>query len=128
MRDSVLFVDDDEDVRYLLSRFLAQAGFVVHSASNGLEALKLLDRINPPAVILLDYKMPIMNGAEFLAAIRNEPRHQSIPVVFLSGHIDEWSGTALGAEIVLRKPVRPEALLATVAMFTSPRESPANVG
>ena len=67
MAHSILIVDDDADTRSLLGAFLTDQGFVVCAARNGRHAFQMLERIAPPSLILLDYKMPVMNGTQFLA-------------------------------------------------------------
>ncbi len=111
---SILLVDDDADLRLALRDFLTAEKFVVHTARDGQHALHVLDRIDPPNLILLDYKMPIMDGKQFLSMMRRVPRLQTIPVVILSAATREWSGAHLEVEEVLTKPVDLEVLGTTV--------------
>ena len=111
---SILLVDDDMDTRLVLRDFLTEAGFVVHTARDGQHALRALEKMDPPDLILLDYKMPVMDGKQFLGAQRKIPRLQGIPVVILSAATREWSGAHLEVEEVLSKPVDLEVLLETV--------------
>ena len=67
----VLVVDDDADTREALSEALADAGFCVEKASNGLEALERVKQSGEPDVILLDLRMPEMDGRQFLERIRD---------------------------------------------------------
>ena len=102
---SVLVVDDHMEIRLIFSRCLRDAGYVVHNAKNGQEALTLLDTARPD-VILLDVFMPVMNGAEFLESMRKSPLHQSIPVLLLSAVPDSPEvvyATKLGISRFLRK-------------------------
>src|SRR5439155_25022006 len=69
---SILLVDDDADLRLALRDFLTAEKFVVHTARDGQHALHVLDKIDPPNLILLDYKMPIMDGKQFLSTMRRE--------------------------------------------------------
>ena len=78
---SILLVDDDADLRLALRDFLTAEKFVVHTARDGQHAQHVLDKIDPPNLILLDYKMPIMDGKQFLSMMRRVPRLQTIPVV-----------------------------------------------
>jgi len=111
---SILLVDDDADLRLALRDFLTAEKFVVHTARDGQHALHVLDKIDPPNLILLDYKMPIMDGKQFLSMMRRLPRLQMIPVVILSAATREWSGAHLEVEEVLTKPVDLEMLRTTV--------------
>jgi len=112
---SILLIDDEVDTRLALRDFLTEAGFVVHTARNGQHALRTLEKIEVPDLILLDYKMPIMDGKQFLSVQRTIPRLQGIPVVILSAATREWSGAHLEVEEVLSKPVDLDVLLATVS-------------
>jgi CheY-like chemotaxis protein len=111
---SILLIDDDADIRMALRDFLTELKFVVHTARNGQHALQMLEKIEPPDLILLDYKMPVMDGKQFLSIMRRIPHLQMIPVVILSAATREWSGAHLEVEEVLSKPVDPELLLSTV--------------
>ncbi len=111
---SVLLVDDDAAIRVTLRDFLTDGGFVVHTARDGQHALQMLEKIEPPDLILLDYKMPVMDGKQFLSIMKRIPRLQMIPVVILSAATREWSGAHLEVEEVLSKPVDLEVLLSTV--------------
>jgi CheY-like chemotaxis protein len=107
-------IDDELDTRLLLRDFLTDAGFVVYTARNGQHALHTLEKIELPDLILLDYKMPVMDGKQFLAVLRGIPRLQDIPVVILSAATREWSGAHLEVEEVLSKPIDLEVLLTSV--------------
>lgn len=111
---SILLVDDNADIRLALRDFLTQEGFVVHTARDGQHALHVLEKMDPPSLILLDYKMPIMDGKQFLSHMRRVPRLQTTPVVILSAATREWSGAHLEVEEVLSKPVDLEVLRTTV--------------
>jgi CheY-like chemotaxis protein len=111
---SILLVDDDMDTRLVLRDFLTEAGFVVYTARDGQHALHTLEKMDPPELILLDYKMPVMDGKQFLGVQRRIPRLQGIPIVILSAATREWSGAQLEVEDVLSKPVDLEMLLSTV--------------
>lgn len=106
MSHTVLVVEDDLDIRQALLEILEDHGFSAVGARDGAEALRLLARATDlPCVILLDLMMPVMDGATFREAQRQDPRLASIPVVVLSAHRDlDWHTDSLDAVSVLRKP------------------------
>jgi CheY-like chemotaxis protein len=80
--DSILFVDDDESIREFVSMALMDEGYEVITASHGAAALDLL-RQKKPALILLDMRMPIMDGWAFLKAYQQTPEPH-VPVIALT--------------------------------------------
>ena len=85
MISSVLVVDDDPNLVRLMSRFLTLEGFAPVPASNGAEALIYLRGGGSASVILLDLRMPVMDGWEFRREQREDPVLAGIPIVVLSG-------------------------------------------
>jgi CheY-like chemotaxis protein len=83
----VLVIDDDSDARTLLELALSAEGYLVRSAVNGADALRVLRRWRPH-VILLDLAMPVMDGFAFRAAQLLDPRLAKIPVICVSGRHD----------------------------------------
>ena len=79
----ILVVDDDVHTRQLLSALLGAEGYVVRTARNGQEALGML-KGSAPALILLDLRMPVMDGVRFLEALRQDPRQSALPVVIVT--------------------------------------------
>jgi len=120
-----MLIDDDADTRVAIRDFLTTEGFLVHTAREGQQALHMLEKMDPPDLILLDYKMPVMNGKQFLAIQRRTPRLENIPVVILSAATREWSGAHLEVEEVLPKPVDLEVLLSVVNQILAPPAPPA---
>ena len=102
---SVLLVDDDEAVRRTIARFLTAEGFEVVEANNGLEALNYLRTGAGASVIVLDLRMPVMDGWTFRREQRLDPVLDKIPVVVLSG-ADADRFPELEAAEVFEKPVR----------------------
>ncbi len=114
---SVLVVDDDVDIREVLSEILVDAGYSVASAGDGVEALALLGQLRP-CLILLDLNMPVMNGRQFRAKQRTDPALSTIPTVIMSA-VDRMS-TLLGElapDDALPKPVRFLELMALVRRY-----------
>ncbi|MEO7862318.1 MAG: response regulator [Nitrospirales bacterium] len=99
---SVLVVDDNSDLRYLLSLRLVSAGYRVYGAANGWEALEQMDK-HSIEVVLTDYHMPGMNGFGLLSVCR--VTWPGIPVLFFSGEQDDMAHEAVerGAFAWVRK-------------------------
>lgn len=108
----VLLVDDEQDVRDLVSEILSRAGYTVRTASDGRDAIEVLDHVRP-SVIIMDLQMPIMNGAEFRQAQRRNREWIKIPTVVMTGTTDEPL-LDLAIEETLKKPVRAFKLLEIV--------------
>ncbi len=104
---TVLVVDDDDDTRATFSDILRDEGYRVLAAPNGKAALEMVVQNPRPDVVLLDLSMPVMNGREFLAAVRSDARLASLPVIVLSADIEQ---TPKGALHAIRKPVGIAAL------------------
>ena len=97
-------VDDDSGVRELLMRSLSFEGFDVMEAANGQDALTQLRTGRHPSVIVLDLRMPVMDGWAFRIAQRADPKIARIPVVILSG-ADAHRFQEIEAVAALEKPV-----------------------
>lgn len=101
----VLVVEDDPMTRAILRRTLDEAGFVVEEAEHGAEGIARV-RANPPAMVLLDLMMPVMDGFEFLTQLRSDPGNSGIPVLVLTAKeltSDEQQFLSTRAESVITK-------------------------
>jgi CheY-like chemotaxis protein len=109
----VVVIDDDADVRRFLIDSFEALGYRVEAAPNGQEGLEAIDRVEPQ-LLLVDFAMPGMNGADVAAAVRKRRPH--LPIIFASGYADsEAIERVLGTDkIVLRKPFRVDELQAAV--------------
>lgn len=112
----VLVIDDDPNVRELLSRFLGNEGFKVTTAVSGPEGLRRAKELKPD-VITLDVMMPGMDGWAVLTALKADPLTTSIPVVMLTMVNDQDIGYALGATEYLIKPIDRSKLLSTLRKY-----------
>ncbi len=121
-RPVVLVIDDDGDVRDLLTRFLSKEGFEVVTAASGREGLALA-RSRRPNVVTLDVLMPDVDGWSVLAALKADPALCDVPVVVVSMTDDRRRGYALGASDFLTKPIdtaRLSRILETRAGVSAP--------
>jgi CheY-like chemotaxis protein len=102
---SILVVDDDSAVRRAVARFLRAEGMDVLEAANGEEGLKQLRRGAAVSAILLDLRMPVMDGWTFRREQRQDPAIADIPVVIMSGaDVDRFA--ELEATASFEKPVQ----------------------
>jgi len=100
----LLVVDDDEDLLSTIAMALEVKGYRIATATNGSEALDRIGESGLPAAILLDMKMPVMNGAEFAAAFHSRYDHAT-PIIVLTASEDAQRRAAeVGAEAWLGKP------------------------
>jgi sigma-B regulation protein RsbU (phosphoserine phosphatase) len=114
----ILVVDDDNISRRLLVRTLTASGYRCEEAASGIDALARL-RDEPPALLLLDYDMPGLDGAEVLKQMRADPAPviAQIPTIMLTGHGSEESEVLCleaGADDFVTKPVHPAVLRARI--------------
>lgn len=108
----ILVAEDEREVRELIVFCLQFAGFEVMAVSNGQEAVNKAVEINPD-LILMDVRMPKMNGIEACRTLKQQEKTKNIPVVFLSARGQESDikmGYEAGAEAYLLKPFTPEEL------------------
>jgi DNA-binding response OmpR family regulator len=112
----ILIAEDDAGVREFLSIALTGAGFEVVEARDGAAVLTRL-AYAPPALVLMDLHMPVMDGLEALRRVRSVESWAEVPVLFLtaSGQTEDMvTARRLGARGYLVKPIRPADLLARV--------------
>ncbi len=117
--ERVLFVDDEEQIRKLLSTWLARHGYEVTVANDGWEALKAI-RAKAPDLVITDVNMPNMNGLELTRRMRADHRTARIPVIMLSARKqadDVLTGYAEGADEYIPKPVEMAVLAAKVEVL-----------
>ncbi len=117
---TVLLIEDDRELAIALAERLQRAGLVVakaHDGPSGLEKFRLLQ----PDVVILDLRLPRMDGDKFLLFLRMTPEYRSVPIIVITGisddayleKVERW-----GVSRLLRKPVSPKELLrATLAVI-----------
>ena len=112
----ILLVDDEPDILEILSYPLKSEGFQVHTANNGLEAIKLAKDIQPH-LIVLDVMMPEMDGIEACEIIRKDSKISNTLITFLSARGEDYSkiaGFNAGADDYITKPIKPKVLVSKV--------------
>jgi tubulin-specific chaperone A len=112
--NEILIVDDNPHVLQAMSDLLKTEGFPVLTARNGWDALVRMKNDGNISLVLLDLWMPVMDGWEFLHRQKSDPAIADIPVVVLSAIPP---ASLDGAETVLKKPVDPGLLMATVRHY-----------
>ncbi|RDS79665.1 response regulator [Dyella monticola] len=112
----VWLIDDDDDLRTLLSSALTQGGCVVDEAANGAEAMRhLAESSSAPQVLICDHRMPDIDGSTLLARIRE--RYPSVPAILISAYLERDADAGEGSHALnerLPKPFAPETLLTRV--------------
>lgn len=112
----LLLIDDDPNLILLVQDYLEFRGYAVTAAENGREALEILKE-EVPDMIICDVMMPEMDGYTFVKNVRENPRTEWIPVLFLSAKgqsQDRVKGLNTGADVYMVKPFEPEELVAQV--------------
>jgi len=119
-----LVVDDSMVIRHTVCRFLEERGFAVEAASNGMEALDILNRVLP-GLVITDMQMPAMGGSEFISALKDKPQTASIPIVILTGRSSGFDQTETRAEFTIFKDIDIQEQLekALTAVFGSAAKS-----
>jgi chemotaxis protein histidine kinase CheA/ActR/RegA family two-component response regulator len=113
----VLVVDDSPSVRRVVGGMLKNAGWAVQTARDGVEALEIIAR-ERPAAVLLDIEMPRMDGYELMATIRSQETYRGLPLIVLTSRAaakHQQRATQLGADAYIIKPYQDEMLLNTLA-------------
>lgn len=121
----ILVVDDEASVCEALQRVFLSGGYRVATADSGVVALQVMMR-EPPDLVLLDLRMPIMGGLEVLGTMRSEERLRRVPVLVLTADTQKESIRAAAALRVagyLAKPADPRELLARAAKVVGARSS-----
>lgn len=116
-RARVLVVEDEHELRELIARWLETKGYHVTEAADGKDAVDLLEAGLEPDVILLDLSLPRMDGASFLAWMRQQPKHAHRRVIVASAYLEDLPHVE--ADQTFAKPFRPDRLAAELERLTS---------
>ena len=115
-RETILVVEDDENIQQLVGYNLAKAGFHVLYADNGEQALNVIKR-EKPELIVLDLMLPGLSGFEICKLVRKDPKTKSLPIVMLTAKSEEddmAAGLDLGADDYITKPFSPKILISRI--------------
>ena len=112
----VLVVDDDPSIRELLRQSLEEEGYEVREAQNGMDAISLAKAIAPDLVVL-DVKMPQIDGFDVAAILKNDPQTMQIPIIILSIVEDRERGYRVGVDRYLTKPIDKTQLLGEIGLL-----------
>jgi CheY-like chemotaxis protein len=115
---TILVVDDEPDLRFILRRIFESAGHVVIESRNGADALEAV-AASPPDLVVTDMMMPVMGGAELIRRLRAAPGSAGIPIMSVSGdpHL------AGGADVIVPKPFRKQDVLAAAEDLLNRKEA-----
>lgn len=125
---SVLVVDDNAFMRKLIRGILANLGVkTTYEAADGLAGIEAI-RTWAPDIVVVDWEMPLLNGAEMVRIVRSPGvfPQPDVPIIMLTGHVERWrivEATKLGVHEFLKKPVSGKALLdRMVSILAHPRQ------
>ena len=124
-RQSVLVVEDEEDIMEVIRFNLDKEGYEVNQALSGEKALQLIEK-KLPTLVLLDLMLPGINGLDLCRILKQNDRTKGIPVIMLtakSEDADIVAGLEMGAEDYITKPFSPRVLLARVRTVLRRRET-----
>jgi DNA-binding response OmpR family regulator len=116
-----LVVDDDHDIRELVSLVAQRAGCEVVEAANGMEALAAIEHAHPD-IVILDVAMPGMSGLDVCQQLRQDPSTREVPILMLSAAArpaEHAAGLQSGADLYLTKPFSPAALAEQIIRLLS---------
>jgi CheY-like chemotaxis protein len=125
MSESILIVEDDPTIAAALGRFLDSAGYETTAATNGRQALDVLQRGVRPSVLLIDLMMPLMSGWELVECVNRDDTLSQIPIVIMSAYpklVGQAKLKSLNLPF-LEKPIRFEQLLGTIRRVARPSSS-----
>ena len=117
---TLFLAEDEESTAILLKFILARGGYTVVHAADGHQAQTMIDRMPPPALVLLDIMLPYLNGLQLLAHIRQKAEWRHVPIIMLTADSNERDieqALAAGANDYIVKPFNPRELTARLQRF-----------
>jgi CheY-like chemotaxis protein len=119
MTRPILVVDDDPAILATVSGALDLEGLPFVTATNGAEALEVIEGAQRPSLVLLDMRMPVLDGWGFMRVVRERGLSLTVVVMTAAADARRW-GREIGAHSVLAKPFELDELLAAVRQFRMP--------
>jgi CheY-like chemotaxis protein len=113
-----LVVDDSMVIRHTVCRFLEERGYAVESASNGVEAITVLQRLRP-ALIITDMQMPCMGGSELITYLKSKAETANIPIVIVTARSNGFDSQETRAQFTIFKDIDIEEQLEKVLASTA---------
>lgn len=110
MSTVALVVDDSMLIRFTVCRFLEERGFAVESATNGVEAVQVLERVHP-GLVITDLDMPKMTGSELITILKAKPETAQIPIIIVAGRAGRFKESETRADFAIYKDIDIEAQL-----------------
>src|SRR5713226_4156458 len=112
-KPTILVIEDNEEIAYILKFMLSREGFSVLHAQDGLKASKFIDEVAPPKLVISDIMLPYVDGYQLITKIRNKPEWSEVPIIMLTSKSQEGDITRaleMGANDYVVKPFRPKEL------------------
>ncbi|MES2558019.1 MAG: response regulator transcription factor [Bacteroidota bacterium] len=125
--DKIVIIDDEEDIRDILSYNLIKEGFTVFCAPNGAEGIQIC-KDELPSLVILDVMMPGMDGVEVCEALRKTPGLEQVLICFLTARSEDYSqiaGLDAGADDYISKPIKPRVLVSRINALMRRKETAA---
>ena len=125
--DKIVIIDDEEDIRDILSYKLIKEGFAVIAAPTCVEGIKIC-KDELPSLVLLDVMMPGMDGVEVCEALRKTPGLEHVLICFLTARSEDYSqiaGLDAGADDYISKPIKPRVLISRINALMRRKETTA---
>mgnify|MGYP001028643105 CR=1 FL=1 len=125
-KESLLIVEDEEDIQELLAYHLQREGYTVRIANTGEEGLRQVRR-QPTDLVLLDLMLPGIDGLEICRTLRADPATRALPIIMVTARGEESdivTGLELGADDYVTKPFNHKALIARVRAVLRRRDAP----
>jgi two-component system, chemotaxis family, chemotaxis protein CheY len=115
-----LVIDDSRTIRGIICKILRQIGMDVVEAGDGLQALEQMRRNPDVELVLVDWNMPVMNGLDFIVALRAQPAYDHVRILMVTSETESDQVTRAmdaGANEYLMKPFSPEVLIAKLDLL-----------